>query len=77
MSLAYPCVEELKEFPHACKAVSDVAIWGSRESVLASETSVPSTADELSALSDEGIYSDDQHAAHGGLAEESGQTVPS
>ena len=40
-------------------AASDVATWGSHESVIAFETDAPSTTDELSIMSDDEFVFDD------------------
>ena len=44
--------EKLKEYPHACAAMSDVATCGSCASVIFSEIDMPAAADELSAVSE-------------------------
>ena len=59
---------KLLEHPHACVALSDVATWGSLSSV-DTFTDVPSTADELSDLSnvaEEEDEFDDDYVVHGG-----------
>ncbi len=62
--------EKLREYPHACIALSDVATWGSHSTM--SDTEAPSSSDELLSFegqSDEEIDLDDEYVIHGGTPE--------
>ena len=51
--------QKLKEFPHACLAISDAATWGSPSSY-DTDTDVPSTTDELSTGEEDTVDFDDE-----------------
>jgi len=58
---------KFKDYPHACLALSDAATWGSAPSQI-SDTDVPSTSDELTALGDSDLDVefdfDDEYVCH-------------
>jgi len=59
--------DKLRQYPHACMALSDIATWGSSDS--ASETDLPSSSDELLFLASDTepeVDAQDDFAVQGG-----------